>query len=125
MTDGPPSTRPPGSRDTLGLRLALSFLAVALAAVALLAGLIVAFAATEISNLVRSQRDVLTSAIAAAAAATVAWRRGQRCTAAEERQRLADRVGAPPAPEAAARSSPCQCRRAVRADRTAGAPRTT
>lgn len=70
MTEGPPGSRPPGSRDTLGLRLALSFLGVALAAVALLAGLIVAFAAAEVSNLVSDQRTDLTTAIAAAAAAT-------------------------------------------------------
>jgi two-component system, OmpR family, sensor histidine kinase BaeS len=70
MTNGPPGSRPPGGRDTLGLRLALSFLGVALAAVALLAGLIVAFAAAEVSNLVREQRADLTSAIATAAAAT-------------------------------------------------------
>ena len=70
MTDGPAGSRQQGSRDTLGLRLALSFLAVALAAVALLAGLIVAFAKAEISSLVREQHAVLTSAIATAAAAT-------------------------------------------------------
>jgi len=70
MADVPPGSRTLGGRDTLGLRLALSFLAVALAAVGLLAGLIVAFAAAEISDLVRTQRDVLTSAVAAAAAAT-------------------------------------------------------
>jgi signal transduction histidine kinase len=70
MTDGGPGTRPSGGRDTLGLRLALSFLAVALAAVALLAGLIVAFAAAEVSELVSTQRADLTSSIAAAAAAT-------------------------------------------------------
>jgi two-component system sensor histidine kinase BaeS len=70
MTNGPPGSRPRGGRDTLGLRLALSFLGVALAAVALLAGLIVAFAAAEVSTVVREQRADLTGAIAAAAAAT-------------------------------------------------------
>ena len=70
MTDDQPASQPPGGRDTLGLRLALSFLGVALAAVALLAGLTVAFAAAEVSNLVREQRNDLTSAVAAAAAAT-------------------------------------------------------
>jgi two-component system sensor histidine kinase BaeS len=70
MTDGPPGSRPPDGRDTLGLRLALSFLGVALAAVALLAGLIVAFAAADVSNLVSQQRADLTRAVAAAAAAT-------------------------------------------------------
>ena len=70
MTDDQPAPQPPGGRDTLGLRLALSFLGVALAAVALLAGLTVAFAAEEVSDLVSNQRADLTSAVAAAAAAT-------------------------------------------------------
>lgn len=71
MADGPPpGTWPSGGRDTLRLRLALSFVAVALAAVALLAGLVVAFAAAEVSELVNVQRADLTSAVAAAAAAT-------------------------------------------------------
>jgi two-component system, OmpR family, sensor histidine kinase BaeS len=70
MTDDRFRSQPPGGRDTLGLRLTLSFLGVALAAVALLAGLVVAFAAAEVSNLVREQRADLASAVAAAAAAT-------------------------------------------------------
>ena len=57
--------------STLGLRLALAFLSVALAAVALLAGLTAALAAADVSALTSQQRADLTSAIAAAAAA--AW----------------------------------------------------
>jgi two-component system, OmpR family, sensor histidine kinase BaeS len=60
--------------STLGLRLALAFLAVALAAVALLAGLTAALAAADVSALTSQQRSDLTQAIAAAAAA--AWARG-------------------------------------------------
>jgi signal transduction histidine kinase len=54
---------------TLGLRLALAFLSVALAAIALLAGLTAAFAAADVSNLASQQRADLASAIAAAAGA--------------------------------------------------------
>jgi len=57
--------------STLGLRLALAFLSVALAAVALLAGLTAALAAADVSALTNQQRADLTSAIAVAAAA--AW----------------------------------------------------
>ena len=60
--------------STLGLRLALAFLSVALAAVALLAGLTATLAAADVSALTSQQRADLTSAIAAAAAA--AWDRG-------------------------------------------------
>src|SRR5277367_511815 len=60
--------------SSLGLRLALGFLSVALAAVALLAGLTAALAAADVSALTSQQRADLTSAIAAAAAA--AWDRG-------------------------------------------------
>jgi signal transduction histidine kinase len=56
---------------TLGLRLALAFLTVALVAVALLAGLTAAFAAADVSNLASQQRGELTKAIAALAGA--AW----------------------------------------------------
>jgi len=66
--------RRPGARgDALGLRLALAFLGVALAAVALLAGLAAAFAAADVANLATRQRSALTSAIAVAAGA--AWNR--------------------------------------------------
>ena len=56
---------------TLGLRLALAFITVALAAVALLAGLTAAFAAADVSALASQQRSELANAIAFAAGA--AW----------------------------------------------------
>jgi len=69
MTDvGGPSV---ARGSTLGLRLALAFLSVALAAVALLAGLTAVLAAADVSALTSQQRADLTRAIAAAAAA--AW----------------------------------------------------
>src|SRR6516162_4526329 len=72
MTDaGGPVPVPASRGSTLGLRLALAFLSVALAAVALLAGLTAALAAADVSALTSQQRGDLTSAIAAAAAA--AW----------------------------------------------------
>src|ERR1700743_2984195 len=63
------------------LRLALAFLGVALAAVALLAGLVAAFSAADFSDLSSRQRADLTSAIAVAAGA--AWARGDNWTTAE------------------------------------------
>jgi len=60
---------PAARGGTLGLRLALAFLSVALAAVALLAGLTAAFAAADVSNLASQQRADLASAIAVAAGA--------------------------------------------------------
>jgi len=54
---------------TLGLRLALAFLGVALAAIALLAGLTAAFAAADVSNLASQQRAQLARAIAISAGA--------------------------------------------------------
>ncbi|HXC82851.1 MAG TPA: ATP-binding protein [Trebonia sp.] len=59
--------------DTLGLRLGLTFLAVALAAVALLAGLTAALAAGDVSSLADRQRTDLANAIAVAAGS--AWDR--------------------------------------------------
>ena len=81
MTDGDRPAGPPGraaaaTRGTLGLRLALAFLAVALAAIALLAGLTAAFAAADVSALAAQQRTELTRAIAVAAGA--AWGPGSR-----------------------------------------------
>ena len=60
-------------RSAIGLRLALAFVAVALAAVALLAGLAAAFAAADVANLASRQRADLASAIAVAAGAV--WNR--------------------------------------------------
>jgi len=77
MTDlaaAAPPAGPPGLAargGTLGLRLALAFLAVALAAIALLAGLTAAFAAADVSHLASQQRADLASAIAVAAGS--AW----------------------------------------------------
>jgi two-component system sensor histidine kinase BaeS len=55
--------------NSLGFRLALGFISVALAAVGLLAGLTVVFASADVSSLVDRQRTQLTSAVAAAAGA--------------------------------------------------------
>jgi two-component system, OmpR family, sensor histidine kinase BaeS len=75
MADGAAPPRRPAVRgEALGLRLALAFLVVALAAVALLAGLTAAFAAADVSGLASRQRQELTTAITVAAAA--AWERG-------------------------------------------------
>jgi len=72
MTDADSPAAAPASRgSTLGLRLALAFLSVALAAVALLAGLTASLAAADVSSLTSQQRTDLTSAIAVAAAAAV------------------------------------------------------
>jgi two-component system sensor histidine kinase BaeS len=72
MTDGGGLPSLPASRRTaLGLRLALAFISVALAAVALVAGLTAGFAAADVSALATRQHEELTSAIAVAAGA--AW----------------------------------------------------
>src|SRR5262249_31685937 len=66
--------RRPGTRtDALGLRLALAFLGVALAAVALLAGLAAAFAAADVSDLTNRPRSHPARAITVASGA--AWDR--------------------------------------------------
>src|SRR5262245_26155933 len=65
----------PQRGNTLGSRLALAFLGVALAAVALLAVLASVFTAVDVSSLANRQRDDLASAVAAAAAAS--WSQGQ------------------------------------------------
>jgi two-component system, OmpR family, sensor histidine kinase BaeS len=54
--------------NSLGFRLAFGFLSVALAAIALLAGLTVVFASADVSSLASRQRSQLTSAVAVAAA---------------------------------------------------------
>ena len=54
--------------STLGLRLALAFLGVSLAAVALLAVLAAVFSAVDVSSLANRQRSELASAFAVAAA---------------------------------------------------------
>ncbi len=65
---------PPGPRrprtDSLSVHLAMGFLGLALAAIALVTGLTVAFAASDVGHLVTHQRTDLTQAIAEAAAAS-------------------------------------------------------
>lgn len=63
----------PAGPGPIGLRLALAFVGVALAAVALLAGLTAALVAADISSLVARQQADLTGAVAVAAGA--AWDR--------------------------------------------------
>ena len=67
--------------DTLGLRLALAFLAVALISVALLAGLTAAFAAADVSALATRQRTELANALAVASGAV--WDRSRSWTDAD------------------------------------------
>jgi two-component system, OmpR family, sensor histidine kinase BaeS len=67
--------------DTLGPRLALAFLGVALAAIALLAGLAAAYTAADVSRLADRQRTELASAISVAAGA--AWDRRDNWAAAD------------------------------------------
>ncbi|MGH3194603.1 MAG: sensor histidine kinase, partial [Streptosporangiaceae bacterium] len=86
MTDpaaaaAPDLAGPPGRGSTLGLRLALAFLTVALAAVALLAGLTAAFAAADVSTLASQQRNDLANAIAVAAG--VVWDRKNTWSSAD------------------------------------------
>ena len=94
MSDDAGPVRRGARGDALGLRLALAFLAVALAAVALLAGLTAAFAAADVSALARQQRTELTSAIAVAAGA--AWDRNNSWASADLSPvlDLAQRIGA-------------------------------
>src|ERR1700685_2718016 len=65
----------------LGLRLALAFISVALAAVALVAGLTAGFAAADVSALATRQHAELTNAIAVAAGA--AWDKNDSWTSAD------------------------------------------
>jgi two-component system, OmpR family, sensor histidine kinase BaeS len=64
----PGEPRPRG--DSLSMHLALGFLGVALAAIALVTGLTVAFAAADVGDLVTQQRTNLTEAVAGAAGAS-------------------------------------------------------
>ena len=91
----PPRPTASGPRgDSLSVHLAFGFLGVALAAVALLAGLMVAFAAADVSHLVAQQRTDLTDAVAAAAGAS--WDRNNRWQGADlsSALELASRTGA-------------------------------
>ena len=71
-----------GRGGALGLRLALAFVGVALAAVALLAGLTAAFAAADVAALAAKQRAELANAIAVAAGA--AWDRNNDTWSADD-----------------------------------------
>jgi two-component system, OmpR family, sensor histidine kinase BaeS len=83
-----------GGGSTLGLRLALAFLAVALSAVALAAVLTAVLAATDVGALVNRQRTELTGAVAVAAAG--AWAPSHGWTGADLGPvlDLAKRIGA-------------------------------
>jgi signal transduction histidine kinase len=83
-----------GQSGPLALRLALAFVAVALAAVALVAGLTAAFAAADVSHLASRQRSNLTAAITVAAGS--AWDRSQSWAGADLSPvlDLAERTGA-------------------------------
>ena len=77
------ATAGPGARGgTLGLRLALAFLGIALAAVALLAGLTAAFAAADVSHLATQQRTDLARAVALTAG--LAWDQNNTWTHADQ-----------------------------------------
>jgi signal transduction histidine kinase len=73
--------RPPGRGNTLGLRLALAFLGVALAAVALIAALTAVFSAADVSSLASQQRTELAGAFAVTAGSS--WRQHQGWVAAD------------------------------------------
>ena len=84
MTADGGSRRQPSRAASPGpiwLRLALAFVAVALAAVALLAGLTAVMTAADVSQLASQQRQDVTRAVAVAAG--VAWHRTDSWTAAE------------------------------------------
>jgi two-component system, OmpR family, sensor histidine kinase BaeS len=67
--------------DTLGLRLAMAFLAVALAAVAVLAGLAAIFASADVSSLANQQRTDLAKAVSVAAGTE--WNRNDSWASAD------------------------------------------
>jgi two-component system sensor histidine kinase BaeS len=81
MTDAPrprpagAAPRPAGRGNTLGLRLALAFLGVALAAVALFAVLTAVFSAVDVSSLASRQRNEVAETLAAGAGN--AWQQNQ------------------------------------------------
>ena len=79
---GPPLPSPGGHRgNTLGLRLALAFLGVALAAIALIAVLTAVFSAVDVSSLASRQRTDLASIFAVAAGN--AWQQDQSWSGAD------------------------------------------
>src|SRR5580698_4459710 len=73
---GPPVTAGTGHRgNTLGLRLALAFLGVALAAIALIAVLTAVFSAVDVSSLASRQRSDLAGIFAVGAGTS--WQQHQ------------------------------------------------
>jgi two-component system sensor histidine kinase BaeS len=84
----------PGGSGSIRLRLAVAFVAVALSAVALLAGLTAAFAAADVSHLASRQRAQLAQAMTAAAG--TAWDRSDSWAGADLRPVLdaGRRIGA-------------------------------
>jgi two-component system sensor histidine kinase BaeS len=78
MSEGPASR---SRGDTLGLRLALAFLGVALAAIVLLAGLTAVLSDRDVSSLADRQQTELAGAAAVSAGA--AWERGGSWTSAD------------------------------------------
>jgi two-component system sensor histidine kinase BaeS len=90
----PASPSAPAQPGTIALRLALAFVGVALAAVALLAGLTATFASADVSDLAARQRAQLTAAVAVAAGG--AWDRKNTWAGADLRPvlNLASRIGA-------------------------------
>jgi two-component system, OmpR family, sensor histidine kinase BaeS len=90
---GPPE--PPRPRgDSLSMHLAVGFLGVALAAIALVTGLSIAFAAADVADLVTQQRAELTKAIAGAAGASWAHQASWYGADLEPTLDLAARTGA-------------------------------
>jgi len=83
MTDQPGGARPEAGHrgNTLGLRLALAFLGVALAAVALIAVLTAVYSAVDVSSLADRQRSELASAFAVAAGS--AWQQHEGWASAD------------------------------------------
>jgi signal transduction histidine kinase len=75
MTDARPDAAAGRRGSTIGLRLALAFLGVALAAVALIAVLTGVFSAVDVSSLAARQRTELASAVAVTAGNS--WQRNQ------------------------------------------------
>lgn len=86
--------RAAGRAGAVGLRLALAFAGVALAAVALFAGLLAAFASADVSRLASQQRSELTAAIAVAAGAAYEQAEGWRSADLQPVLEAAARVGA-------------------------------
>lgn len=92
---GQQSAGPAGPRgDSLSVHLAVGFLGVALAAIALVTGLTVAFAAFDIGDLVMAQRADLAKAIAGAAGASWAHQASWYGADLEPTLDLASRTGA-------------------------------